>query len=158
MAVAYTLPQSGEYIKQALGKVGIDVELRNIDLGGFIKRVYTDYDFDMTMNVIYAMPDPTIGVQRLYWSQNIRKGVPFANVSGYSNPDMDKALEGAQTENDPAKRKAMFVEMQKIAARDVPLIDLFYINYVTLYNKRVMDHTTGAEGTYENFAKVYLAK
>jgi len=158
VAVADTLPPSGEYIKQALGKVGIDVELRNIDLGGFIKRVYSDYDFDMTMNVIYAMPDPTIGVQRLYWSQNIRKGVPFANVSGYSNPDMDKALEGAQTENDPAKRKALFVEMQKIAARDVPLVDLFYINYVTLYNKRVVDHTTGAEGTYENFAKVYLAK
>lgn len=158
VAVADTLPPSGEYIKQALGKVGIDVELRNVDLGGFIKRVYSDYDFDMTMNVIYAMPDPTIGVQRLYWSQNIKKGVPFANVSGYSNPDMDKALEGAQTENDPVKRKALFVEMQKIAARDVPLVDLFYINYVTLYNRRVKDHTTGAEGTYENFAKVYLEK
>ncbi|MEQ8499796.1 MAG: ABC transporter substrate-binding protein, partial [Sneathiellaceae bacterium] len=97
--VGETIPPSGEYIKQALGKVGIDVELRNIDLGGFIKRVYTDNDFDMTMNLIYAMPDPTIGVQRLYWSENIKPGVPFSNASGYSNPEMDRVLEAAQTEN-----------------------------------------------------------
>lgn len=157
-AVDETFPPSGEYIKQALGKVGIDVQLRSIDLGGFIKRVYSDWDFDLTMNIFYAMPDPTIGVQRLYWSQNIKKGVPFSNAGGYSNAEMDEVLEASQTENDAAKRKTLFHKMQQIAARDVPVIDLFYVQFVTIYNKQVKMHTTGAEGTYENFAKVYLEK
>lgn len=149
---------SGEYLKQALGKVGIDVQLRNIDLGGFIKRMYTDNDFDMSMNIFYAMPDPTIGVQRLYWSKNIKKGVPFSNASGYSNAEMDRVLEAAQTENDLGKRKALFHEMQRMAARDVPVIDLLHVKSVTVFNKRVKNHTTGAEGPFENFAKVYLTK
>jgi len=156
--VSEALQPSGEYIRQALGKVGIDVTLRNVDLGGFIKRVYTDNDFDMTMNIIYAMFDPTVGVQRLYWSENIKQGVPFSNVTAYSNPEMDRVLEAAQVENDPAKRRELFHEMQRIAARDVPIVDLFYINYATIHDTRLKNHTTGAEGMYENFANTYLEK
>ena len=48
--------------------------------------------------------------------------------------------------------------MQKIAARDLPLINLFDINYVTLDNKRVSTTRPAPKAPYENFAKVYLAK
>src|SRR5438876_2017064 len=34
------IPRTAEYIKQALGRVGIDVELQNIDLATFIRQVY----------------------------------------------------------------------------------------------------------------------
>ncbi|MEQ8499531.1 MAG: hypothetical protein RIB84_09080, partial [Sneathiellaceae bacterium] len=64
----------------------------------------------------------------------------------------------AQTENDPEKRKMLLHQMQKIAARDVPIIDLFYIDYATIHDRRLKNHTTGAEGTYENFANTYLEK
>ena len=130
---------SGEYIKQALGKVGIDVELRNIDLGGFIKRVYSDYDFDMTINVIYAMPDPTIGVQRLYWSKNIKQGVPFANVSGLLQPRDGQGRSRARRPRTTGQAQGDVRQpMQQIAARDVPLTGpVRQSAYFTLANKRV---------------------
>jgi peptide/nickel transport system substrate-binding protein len=150
--------RSAEYVKQALGKVGIDVEIRSQDTAAFLKRVYTDNDFDMTSNFFYALPDPTIGVQRIYWSKNIKKGVPFSNATGYANPEMDQLIEAAQVEHDRKKRRQMINRLQAIAAEDLPVLDLFEIRFFTLANKRVQNHTSSAEGVYGSFADVWLRK
>jgi peptide/nickel transport system substrate-binding protein len=150
--------RTAEYVKQALGKVGIDVEIRSQDTAAFLKRVYTDNDFDLTINFLYAMPDPTIGVQRIYWSKNIKKGVPFSNASGYSNPEMDKVIEGAQVEHDRKKRRELLNRMQQIAADDLPVLDLFEVRFFTLASKRVQNYTSSADGVYSSFSSVWLKK
>ena len=106
-----------EFIRAALSRIGITVEVRAQDLSAFAKRVYTDREFDCTYNGHSNLFDPTVGVQRIYWSKNFKKGVPFSNGSNYNNPKVDALLEGAAVENDPVKRKAMFVEFQKIYRR-----------------------------------------
>ena len=150
--------RTAEYFKQALGKVGIDVEIRSQDTAAFLKRVYTDNDFDVTSNFFYALPDPTIGVQRIYWTKNIKKGVPFSNASGYSNPEMDKVIEDAQIEHDRKKRKDLIHRLQAIAQDDLPVLDLFEVRFFTLVNRKVQDHTTSAEGVYGSFADAWLKK
>jgi len=150
--------RTAEYVKQALGKVGIDVEIRSQDTAAFLKRVYTDNDFDLTINFLYAMPDPTIGVQRIYWSKNIKKGVPFSNASGYSNPEMDKVIERAQVEHDRKKRRELLNRMQQIAADDLPVLDLFEVRFFTLASKRVQNYTSSADGVYSSFSSVWLKK
>jgi len=152
------VPRTAEYLKQALAKVGIDVEMRSLDLGSFIRSVYSNYDFEMTNNYIYMLTDPTVGVQRLYWSKNIIKGVPFANVVGYTNPDVDRLLVAAQTESNLQQRQAQFKEFQQIIQRELPILNLFELQLTTLYNKRVQNHTTGIDAPYASFAEVYLAK
>jgi peptide/nickel transport system substrate-binding protein len=148
--------RTAEYMKQALGKVGIDVEIRSQDTAAFLKRVYTDNEFDFTSNFFYALPDPTIGVQRIYWSKNIKKGVPFSNASGYSNPEMDRVIEAAQVEPDRRKRRELIDQLQTIAQSDLPVLDLFEVRFFTLASKKVQDHTTSGEGVYASFAKVWL--
>lgn len=150
--------RTAEYVKQALGKVGIDVEIRSQDTAAFLKRVYTDNDFDLTSNFFYALPDPTIGVQRIYWTKNIRKGVPFSNGSGYSNPEMDKLIEAAQVEHDKKKRREVIHRIQALAQQDLPVLDLFEVRFFTLANRKVQDHTSSAEGVYASFANVWLKK
>ena len=147
--------RTAEVLKQNFKAVGIDLEIRAQDTPAFLRRVYTDNDFDMTSNTLSALPDPTLGVQRVYWSKNIVKGVPFSNGSGYNNPEMDRVLEAAQSERDPAKRRELFVTMQKIAQTDLPVLDLFVMNFVTVYNKKLKNHTMQADG-YTNFADAYL--
>ena len=39
-----------EYIRQELGKIGIEVETQSLDLGGWLKAIYTDWDYDFTSN------------------------------------------------------------------------------------------------------------
>jgi peptide/nickel transport system substrate-binding protein len=134
------------------------VEIRSQDTAAFLKRVYTDVDFDLTSNFFYALPDPTIGVQRIYWTKNIKKGVPFSNASGYSNPEMDQVIESAQVEHDRRKRKDLIVRLQTLAQEDLPVLDLFEVRFFTLANRRVQDHTSSAEGVYGSFASVWLRK
>ncbi len=98
-----------------------------------------------------------MGVPRFYWSKNIQKGVVFSNGSGYANPEVDKLLEAAQVETDPAKRKAQFAEFQKIVMTDLPNIPIGDINYFTLLNRRVKNLITSPFGAHDSFAGVSLA-
>jgi peptide/nickel transport system substrate-binding protein len=149
------VPRTAEYIKQALGRVGIDVELRNIDIATFIRQVY-NWEFDLTQNYLYLLPDPTLGVQRLYISANIKKGTPFANAAGYENKDVDAAFTAAQTENDQAKRKELFARAQRQIQEDLPALNLLELSFVTLYNSKLVNHTMGADGPYGSFRDTYF--
>jgi peptide/nickel transport system substrate-binding protein len=149
--------RTAAYLRSALAKIGIAVTVRNQDLPTYLKRVYSDRDFDIAVNGMSNLFDPTVGVQRLYWSQNIRKGVPFSNASGYRNPQVDQLLEQAAVETDPAKRIDAFHQFQRIVERDLPDINLVAPDYVTLYNRRVHDHTLSPDGLDANFADVYLS-
>jgi peptide/nickel transport system substrate-binding protein len=145
-----------EFLRAALARIGIAVEVRSQDISAFAKRVYTDRDFDFTYNGHSNLFDPTVGVQRIYWSKNFKKGVPFSNGSNYNNPKVDALLEGAAVENDPVKRKAMFFEFQKIVGEELPDISLYQPLFLTIKNKRVHDDSMTADGVESNMSQVWL--
>ena len=146
------------YFKQQMDLLGIKVDIRAGDTVTFIKRVYTDYDFDTTSTQAFGLSDPTIGVQRFYWSKNIVPGVAFSNGSGYSNPEVDKLLEAAQSEIDPSKRAALFHDFQRIIMRDLPLLPLIDGQYFAVRSRAVVGTEATPYGIHDNFANVYLAK
>jgi peptide/nickel transport system substrate-binding protein len=148
--------QAANFLKAVLARIGIAVEVRAADASAFVKRIYADRDFDFTYNGHSNLFDPTVGVQRIYWSKNFKRGVPFSNGSHYNNPKVDALLEGAAVEIDPAKRKAMFFAFQKIVAEEIPDIPLFSPLFVTIKNKRVHDESLTADGVEANLAHVWL--
>lgn len=145
-----------EYFKEAMRRIGIDVELRMSDGATFQRRVWTDNSYQTTSYGIFNMSDPTLGVQRMFWSKNIRKGVPFSNGSGYASADMDRILEAAQNEADPKKRVALFHEMQVLAMKELPIIPLVNDYLTTVFNKRLTGLMEDGEGVYGSFANVAL--
>lgn len=149
-------PRLAEFFRAMLDRVGITADVRAQDIGSFIKRIYTNRDFALTVNGASSLFDPTVGIQRLYWSKNFVKGVPFSNATHYANPEVDALLEGASSENDPAKRIAMFMKFQEIVAHDVPDLNLVQPVFLTMYNKRVHDATVYADGVESNLGEVYL--
>jgi len=156
--IAEDLRKTAEYTRSALAKIGIKVTLRAQDLSSFVRRIYTDRDFAFTLNGHSNLYDPTVGVQRIYWSKNFRKGVPFSNASDYHNPEVDRLLEAAQTENDPQKRVEEFKAFQKIVEQELPDINLISPQFITLYNRRVHDHSVTADGIEGNLSQVWLDK
>jgi peptide/nickel transport system substrate-binding protein len=148
--------QAAEYVAQALDKVGIKTTLRTQDFGAFVKRVYTDRDFDLALEGMSNLFDPTVGIQRLYWSKNFKPGVPFSNGAKYESPETDRLLEAAAVEVDPKKRFELFAEFQKQVVTDLPALDLVAPDSFTIADKRVHDHTTGVEGFGSNGALIYI--
>jgi peptide/nickel transport system substrate-binding protein len=146
------------HFKQQMDQIGIKVDIRAGDTATFIKRVYTDYDFDTTSTQAFGLSDPTIGVQRFYWSKNITPGVAFSNGSGYSNPEVDKLLEAAQSEIDSAKRAGLFHDFQRVIMRDLPILPLVDGQYFAVRSRAVVGTEATPYGIHDNFANVYVTK
>lgn len=147
--------QLAHYIRQALARIGIAVNIRSQDFAAFVKRIYTDRDFAFTVNGLSNIIDPTIGVQRAYWSKNFLVGVPFSNGSAYSNPEVDRLLEAAAVEADEARRKQLFYDFQDIICTEVPLINLVTKVMVTITRSNVHDVITTGDGTEGSQSGLY---
>ena len=151
-----TAARPAEFIKQALAKVGVDVELRAGDTATYLRRIFTDQDYDLMISSLHRLPDPTLGVQRLYWTKNIVKGAPWTNGSGYSNPELDRVMEAAADEPDPTKRKALIKQWQQIVQEDVPLLELIEQTWVTVASARFRKARPQGDGLFASLADAWL--
>lgn len=146
----------GEYLKQAMGAIGIKLELRYEDVPTWLKRIYHDYDFVMNINYFYQLADPVLGVHRQYGSEMVRKGTHFVNSSRYSNPELDKLLLSGKTEADAGKRAKIYHSIQKILANDMPVVNLFELEFLVVSNTKLKGVFDSALGAYGSFAEAWI--
>jgi peptide/nickel transport system substrate-binding protein len=151
-----TASRPAEFIKQSLARVGVEVELRAGDTATYLRRVFTDQDYDLMISSLHRLPDPTLGVQRLFWTKNIIKGAPWTNGSGYSNPELDRIMEAAGREADDGKRKALIRNWQQIVQEDVPVLDLVEQTWVTVSTARFRKATAQGDGLFASYADAWL--
>lgn len=148
--------RAGEYMKQAMGDLGIELELRYEDVPTWLKRVYADYDFSMNINYFYQLPDPVLGVHRHYGTDQIRQGTHFVNSSRYSNPDLDELLATGAREPDADKRGQMYQQIQEILADDMPVVNLHEMKFLTVFNSKLKGHDVSGFGAYGSFDQTWF--
>lgn len=159
----YTMPygdvlrRAGEYIKESLRQIGVELTLVNLDLAPFLRKIYGDRDFDTYSTYYSASADPQIGVLRRYWSKAILKNVAWSNGPGYAEPDMDRLIEASAVENDPVKRRDLLVRFQKKAQDDLPSINLLELQHFSVVSRRVNGLSTVRDGYSKGFADVWLS-
>ncbi len=146
-----------EYIRQALGKVGIQVTLESSDVAGWGNR-FANWDYDMTTTFLSMLADPALGVSRTYLTSNIRKGVLFTNTSGYSNPEVDALFAKAAGSTDEGQRKQLYSQIQKIVAGEAPIAWLVEIQWPTIHSAKLRDAIINGFGPNDSFADAWLAK
>jgi peptide/nickel transport system substrate-binding protein len=151
-----TAARPAEFIKQSLAKIDVEVELRAGDTASYLRRIFTDQDYDLMISSLHRLPDPTLGVQRLYWSKNIIKGAPWTNGSGYANPELDRVMEAAAAEPDPGKRKALIKQWQQIVQEEVPLLELIEQTWVTVSTARLHKLKAQGDGLFASFGDAWL--
>jgi len=125
--------RTGEFLKQSLKRVGIEVTLRAQDSAAFIKRVYGDRDFDISSSYNAAFPDPQIGVVREYWSGWLGTKTPWTNGSGYRSAAVDRLIQDAAIRPDQAARIADFKQFQQRVQRDLPTLPLLELKFSTVH-------------------------
>lgn len=151
-----TEQRAAELFRQQLAKVGIDLELRSSDTATYLRRIFTDQDYDLMVSSLHRLPDPTLGVQRLHWTKNIKKGAPWTNGSGYSNPELDKVMEAAADEPDPARRKALVKQWQQIVQEDLPILELIEPTWITVQTARFQKTLRQGDGLFASYADAWL--
>jgi peptide/nickel transport system substrate-binding protein len=147
-----------EYMRPELDKNGIKIELRpSPDFPTWARRI-SNYDYDLNIDPVFNWGDPVIGVARTYMSSNIRKGVVWANMSGYKNPKVDELLTQAAVEDEPAKRTALYHEFQKIVNEELPVAWLFTYPSNTIHAKQLLNTPEGIWGAFAPFNSVAWSK
>lgn len=144
--------RTAEGVARALAAVGIAAEVRAQDFPAYIHRIYTSRDFAFAVSRMNNMFDPTVGVQRVFWSGNIRPGVAFSNGSHYRSHAVDDLLERAAIEADAGKRFHLFRAFQEKVIEDLPDLTLLAPKQITIANRRVSGHTVTADGIAGNLA------
>jgi peptide/nickel transport system substrate-binding protein len=147
--------QLGQYVKQALGRVGIDVELREEDPATWLKRIYTDYDFTLNQVFFYGLPDPVLGVHRQYVCSQIRKGVPFVNSTHYCNGEVDKLAEQASVEINEKKRVELYKRFQQIIVEDSPIVFISEVQFPTVHRTTFKDLIVSPLGVLASFERAW---
>jgi len=147
---------TGDYVRQALEAIGIDVEIVSADAPGHIQAVYTDHDFDLAINSPVYRNDPAISTTILFQG-GLPDGVPFSNQWGYDDPKMNQVIADAATEVDPAARVELYHEFQRIAAEDLPIIPLVEFTFTTVTNDRVHNVANNPRWATSSWADTWLA-
>ncbi|MGM4964378.1 ABC transporter substrate-binding protein [Tardiphaga sp. 1201_B9_N1_1] len=148
--------RTGEYLKQALKRVGIEINIRAQDTAAFIKRVYADRDFDISSSYNGAFPDPQIGVVREYWSGWLGSKTPWTNGSGYRNAEIDGLIQAAAVEGNPKKRTEDFNRFQQIVQRDLPTLPLLELRFFTLHSSALKDVVLQADQSYGSLKNAWF--
>ena len=149
--------RTADFLRQSLARVGIDAEIESYDFATYVRKVYTERAFDITAESLLNTFDPTLGVQRVFWSKNFRIGLPFSNVPHYENAEVDRLLEAAAIEPDESRRRQQFVAFQQQVAADIPSIEFGANPNITVVAKKVRNYAPTAEGVRGSFAELYLA-
>jgi ABC-type transport system substrate-binding protein len=110
--------EAAQLEKSYLAKVGINLEFDLVDTPTLNTR-RNSADFQLAGRLLPAMNPDTILFSYLHPDNFAPKGM---NSARYNNPDLVSKLEAARAEIDPAKRRQLYSEVQKIA-----LTDLWYL-------------------------------
>jgi len=132
-------------MQQQLRAAGIQLNIRSAEFGTFYSDV-TRGAFQMyALRWIGSNEDPDIFRYTYGTASFPPKG---ANRGRYSNPRVDALLTAAAGETDQKKRRAYYVEVQKILADDLPGIPLWYPNNEVVHTRRIEGVRPEASGTF----------
>ena len=133
-------------LQQQLRDVGIALDIRTFEFATFYSDVIKGAFQLYSLRWIGGNEDPDI-FEHVFHSASIPPR--RANRSYYSNPRVDALIEQARREIDQQKRKALYGEIQRIVAEELPYINLWYLDNVLVHSHRVRNLQVSARGDYE---------
>jgi len=148
--------RTADYLHAALSRVGIKLSILDGDLPTFLRRAYITREFDLNINGLGRLYDPTVGVQRIYWSDGVKHPLIWINASHYQNPKVDELFRQAAVETDEQKRGAAFREIQRIVGRDLPVLPLVTVPSLQVYNARVHNLSNSIDLAAGDFSDTWI--
>ncbi len=139
-------------MKQQLARAGIDLAIRRIDLGVWIKN-FQSKQMGLTFNDWATQPDP-----HLLFYRHFHKTPEGADFRNWANAEASALLDRGLSETDAAKRKDAYLQFQKLLAETVPTVMLFSADHVSVRSETVQNYQQHPTGWFYGLARAYLKK
>lgn len=133
-------------LQQQLSRIGIALDLRSFEFATFYA--------DLTRGAFEMAPSRWIGGNEqpdiFQYAYASNRFPPHGSNRGfYSNPDLDALLTDAAATLDQSAQRADYEKIQQIAARDLPTIDLWYLDTIIVHTRRVKGAHPSPSGDFE---------
>ncbi len=148
-------PTKAQAIQASLAKANIKVNIRVLDADAYEAETNLAKDavYDLTLA---SWQSANANIQPLFASSEIGNG--GYNTSRYSNPEVDKLIEAAQSEVDPAAAGKKWVELDKKILADSPVVPLIYTRNSFLHGSKVANFFIADFPSYPNYLQAGIAK
>jgi peptide/nickel transport system substrate-binding protein len=133
-------------MQQQLRAAGIALDIRSFEPATFMADVIHGLFQVYSLRWIGGNEDPDIFEYVFHSAKFPPNG---ANRGFYSNPKIDALIDKARREVDPKVRKALYAEVQRTLAEDLPYIDLWYLDNVMVHRRRVINLKLNPSGNYD---------
>jgi 4-phytase/acid phosphatase/peptide/nickel transport system substrate-binding protein len=121
---------NGQVLQQLWKNIGVEMEIEQVDQATIPARAF-QRKFDVTPWRIVDFPDPDVQMFANFYSKS-----PL-NLANFSDPELDKALEGARVTPDEAKRTEFYCEAQRIINKNATWFFTFQNTYYAMAKAKV---------------------
>lgn len=135
-------------IQNSLKEVGIPVEIQTAEQNTFLDELKRG-NFQISYSQWVGGNQDPIFYKDLFASSEIpTESRPARNRSRYSNKELDALLNEAVNTYDRQKARELYVKIQEIVSRDVPVFPLWYQSNVVIARKNVQNIQVNASGDW----------
>jgi len=146
--------RKGEIIQAQLKNVGIKLDIRGFDWGTLFADIRSG-NFQ-----IYSLEWVGVSEPDIYHYVFSSKSLPpdGANRGHYLNAELDRLIEAGRRTMDLEARRAIYAEIQKIAARDLPYVSLWHPHNVVILKKGLTGFVPYPDGDLSALADMAWAE
>ena len=134
-------------IQAQLSKIGIRLEIKSYEWGTFYGDIKSG-NFQMTTMRWVGVTEPDFYYDLFNSSQFPPTG---RNRGLYKNDEVDTLTLKGRSVLDPNQRKAIYSQIQKVVAEDLPYVNLWHTNNISIINRRVSGYQQHPMGGYLSF-------
>ncbi len=133
-------------VQEQLAQVGIALDLRSYEFATFYA--------DLVRGAFQLAPSRWIGGNEnpdifRYAFASASFPPHGSNRGFYSSPEMDSLIADATSNPDRKRQIADYIRIQQLAARDLPYINLWYLDSVVVHNRRLGNIHPNPSGTFD---------
>lgn len=138
-----------EALQAMLGRAGVVLDIHTNEWATFYSDLRNG-NFDIASSQWVGVADP----HQYYeiFDSHMTPADGGSNRGDYSNPRMDQLVEAGDSALDPAARRAIYAQVQRLAAEDLPYVSLWWDDNVAAMDR----HLAGFE-PYPNGSLISLA-
>lgn len=147
-----TLVKAAQIMQQELSQVGINVNINTVDFDTLMSVGGTDdvdvftVQYTITPNDFYADELGLVDTEGTSWT------------GGWTDPDVDTALQNTQTAKDDDELKAYYKEIDDKMISDVPMFSLYFMSNLGVVSDRLQNAEPTLYGAYDNIQDWELAQ
>lgn len=121
--------------KEDLKKVGVDLDIKNVDWNSFIKSL-NERKFD-AVTLMWSNTEDAIDIDHKQIWHSASADSTGSNFIGYRNPVVDKLIDESRVELDREKRIPIMQKIYRLIAEDAPYLFMFVPKVLYVVDKDV---------------------